>query len=286
MHFPYYFFIILFSCMDPTLAPDKDCSGVIGGEAVADDCGYCSGGTTTIAFNAYLGCDSTCQGIQYDCESTCGGSAKNDCNGECGGAAFIDYFCEVIDSTGLRNLDSRDLTCLEADETGNCKPNTDSCLFIDCSTNTMYVNTVINCQGELPLCDEASGTCINIGEYLGDGTCDFTDTNCEEFNFDEGDCNLIDCSGLHFSEELCVSIFGQGCTETEGDSSALGDGFCDDGNDDVLPVNFNCEKWGFDGAECICENENNIEYDCWVKTSAGNYDCPSEGEVRGGDCFD
>ena len=33
-------------------------------------------------------------------------------------------------------------------------------------------------------------------------------------------------------------------------------------------------------------DENNIEYDCWVKTSAGNYDCPSEGEVRGGDCFD
>ena len=90
----------------------------------------------------------------------------------------------------------------------------------------------------------------------------------------------------NFSEELCVSKFGQGCTETEGDSSALGDGFCDDGNDDVLPVNFNCEKWGFDGAECICEDENNSEYDCWVKTSAGNYDCPSEGEVRGGDCFD
>ena len=106
------------------------------------------------------------------------------------------------------------------------------------------------------------------------------------FEFDGGDCNLIDCRGLHFSDELCVLKFEQVCTETEGDSSALGDGFCDDGNDDVLPVNFNCEKWGFDGAECICENENNIEYDCWVKTSAGNYDCPSEGEVRGGDCFD
>ncbi|SVA95948.1 uncharacterized protein METZ01_LOCUS148802, partial [marine metagenome] len=96
--------------MEPTLVPDKDCSGVIGGEAAADDCGYCTGGTTTLIFNQYMGCDSTCQGIQYDCESICGGSAKNDCNGECGGAAFIDYFCEVIDSTELINLDSRDLT--------------------------------------------------------------------------------------------------------------------------------------------------------------------------------
>ena len=62
--------------MESTLVPDKDCSSVIGGEAVVDDCGYCSGGTTTMAFNGYLGCDSTCQGTQYDCGSICGGSQK------------------------------------------------------------------------------------------------------------------------------------------------------------------------------------------------------------------
>jgi len=238
--------------MDPTLAPDKDCSGVIGGEAVADDCGYCSGGTTTMAFNAYLGCDSTCQGIQFDCESTCGGSAKNDCNGECGGAAFIDYFCEVIDSTGLINLDSRDLTCLEADETGNCKPNTDSCLFIDCSTDTMYVNTVINCQGELPFCDEASATCLFFQDYLGDGVCDYLDTNCIEFDFDSNgeinDCNLIDCKGVHFSEDYCNELFGSGCTT--GDEPWLGDGYCDEGENEFLPLNFNCEEWNFDEGDC------------------------------------
>ena len=233
--------------MDPTLAPDKDCSGVIGGEAVVDNCGYCSGGTTTMAFNAYLGCDSTCQGIQYDCESICGGSAKNDCKGECRGAAFIDYFCEVIESTGLINLDSRDLTCLEADETGNCNPNTDSCLFMDCSIDTMYLNTVINCQGELPLCDEASGTCINIGEYLGDGTCDFTDTNCAEFEYDSGDCDLVDCTGIHFSEELCIELFDAGCTT--GEATWLGDGYCDEGDND-LELNFNCEEWEYDGGDC------------------------------------
>ena len=163
---------------------------------------------------------------------------------------------------------------------------TDSCFYVDCDvdTNIIFIETVIDCNFELPSCD--SGTCHDFRDYKGNGVCDFEFTNCEEFEFDGGDCNLIDCSGLHFSDELCVSTFGQICTENEGDSSALGDEFCDDGNDDELPVNFNCEGWGFDGAECICEDENNSEYDCWVKTSAGNYDCPSEGEVRGGDCFD
>ena len=62
--------------MEPTLAPDKDCYGTIGGDAVVDDCGYCTGGETIATFNEYLGCDSTCQGTQYDCENICGGSEK------------------------------------------------------------------------------------------------------------------------------------------------------------------------------------------------------------------
>ena len=105
--------------MDPTLAPDKDCSGVIGGEAVADDCGYCSGGTTTMTYNAYLGCDSTCQGTQIDCESTCGGSAKNDCNGICGGPAIYNYICEDTDSDGFLNIESRSLNCINESVPGN-----------------------------------------------------------------------------------------------------------------------------------------------------------------------
>ena len=44
------------------------------------------------------------------------------------------------------------------------------------------------------------------------------------------------------------------------------------------------EKWGFDGAECICNDEDNNEYDCWNKTIPGDYSC--SGIVRGGDCLD
>ncbi len=246
-HLPYYFLILLFSCIDITLAPDKDCAGSIGGEAIVDDCGYCTGGTTTATFNEYLGCDSSCQGTQIDCESICGGSAKNDCNGDCGGTAIYNYICEDTDSDGFLNIESRSLNCVEASVSGNCAPNFDGCLFMDCSIDTMYVNTVINCQGELPICDEASATCINFGDYLGDGTCDFTDTNCEEFNFDGGDCNLVDCLGTHFSEELCIELFGAGCTT--GEASWIGDGGCDEGDND-LELNFNCAEWDYDGGDC------------------------------------
>ena len=46
-HLLYYFFILLFSCVEPTLVPDKDCTGTIGGDAVVDNCGVCEGDNST-----------------------------------------------------------------------------------------------------------------------------------------------------------------------------------------------------------------------------------------------
>ena len=233
--------------MEPILVPDKDCSGVIGGEAVADECGVCEGLGKT-------GCDSTCGStLQLDCEGECGGNTMRDCNNECNGTHHWEYFCEEYDSLENRlDLSTRTLTCFTDTLTGNCKPNTDSCLFIDCSTDTMYVNTVINCQGELPFCIEASATCLFFQDYLGDGVCDYLDTNCIEFDFDSNgeinDCNLIDCKGVHFSEDYCNELFGSGCTT--GDEPWLGDGYCDEGDNEFLPLNFNCEEWNFDGGDC------------------------------------
>ena len=66
--------ILVFSCIEPTLL-DKDCNGVIGGDALVDDCGYCTGGTTNLPFNYFWGCDGECKGRQFDCtypgDSTC-----------------------------------------------------------------------------------------------------------------------------------------------------------------------------------------------------------------------
>ena len=61
-HFPYYFFIILFSCVEPTLVPDKDCSGARDGDAVVDGCGICGGSGD--------GSDCNNNGILDDCETS------------------------------------------------------------------------------------------------------------------------------------------------------------------------------------------------------------------------
>ena len=239
-NFPYYFFIILFSCIEPTLVPDKDCSGVIGGEAVADECGLCEGLGKT-------GCDSTCGStLQLDCEGECGGNAKRDCNNECNGTHHWEYFCEESDSLGITlDLSTSTLTCFTETLTGNCNPRTDSCNFVDCGIDTMYNNTVINCQGALPECTESIGVCTNYIDSIGNMLCDSPNTNCEEFEFDGGDC--VDCLGNHFSEELCNERLGAGCTI--GEASYLGDDYCDEGDND-LELNFNCEEWQYDGGDC------------------------------------
>jgi len=286
----YFTTILLFSCLEPTLISDKDCNGVIGGEAIVDECGVCDGPGKT-------GCDSTCGStLQIDCTGICGGNSDLDCNGECDGGAHLDYYCKENED-GTLNLDSLSVECISENEIGNCRPNTNSCYYIDCISDTMYNNTVIDCNFNLPsiengLCSE-EGMCLNLNDpqfgYVGDGSCDYYGpqynfTNCEEFNFDDGDCNLVDCYGFHFSDSLCVILFEQSLCIT-GENNWLGDGSCDNGTNEDLPLNFNCEKWGFDGAECICIDEENNAYDCWDKTVIGNYICPSEGEITGGDCL-
>ena len=297
----YYFFILLFSCVEPTLVPDKDCTGTIGGDAVVDNCGYCTGGTTVAAFNEYLGCDNACQGTQIDCSGECGGDYIVGCDsnctdinsanlfdycGECGGdnstcsgctdpeacnydadaiiynnCTPFNYYCD-FDSEGLLDLNTVDKNCSEIDANQYCGPGTDTCNFIDCSVtiNLGYIGTVIDCNRKLPDCDtlltDDGGidelVCVNYREYMSDleeenGGCDFTITNCVEFNFDGGDCDLVDCLGTHFSEEICIEEFDAGCTT--GEATWIGDGYCDEG-DNELELNFNCAEWEYDGGDC------------------------------------
>ena len=110
---------------------------------------------------------------------------------------------------------------------------------------TMYNNTVINCQGALPECTESIGVCTNYIDSIGNMLCNSPNTNCEEFEFDGGDC--VDCLGNHFSEELCNERLGAGCTI--GEAPYLGDDYCDEGDND-LGLNFNCEEWQYDGGDC------------------------------------
>jgi len=256
--------------VEPTLVPNQDCNGVIGGDAVIDECGVCEGPGKT-------GCDSTCGStVQLDCTGECGGNARRDCNDVCNGTHHLEYFCEESDSLGVAlDLSTRTLTCFAAADIGNCNPRATSCDFVDCNVDTMYKNTVINCHGALPEL-MLTGEFPSIIDSLEDGACtewSFQNVNCKEFEFDGGDCNLIDCNGLHFSNDYCIDQWGYGCV---GNESSLGDTFCDDGNDDVLPVNFNCAKWGYDGASCNTG---------WTgELGTESYSCA--GEISGSDCSD
>jgi len=84
------------------LALSPDCNGVIGGSAVLDDCGICSGGSTGITINSDLDCSGVCFGdAQIDnCGVCSGGSTNNIPNiDDQGCGCFLnspsDYFSDV-----------------------------------------------------------------------------------------------------------------------------------------------------------------------------------------------
>ena len=93
-NFRYLILILIFACKDSTLIPDKDCAGVIGGEAVIDDCGYCTGSNTKVTFNQMLGCDNLCSGSKFDINGTCCPISDWDCNGVCTGSDTLD--CQSV----------------------------------------------------------------------------------------------------------------------------------------------------------------------------------------------
>ena len=296
----YLSFILVFACIEPTLL-DKDCNGVIGGNALVDDCGSCTGGTTNLNFNYFWGCDGECKGRQFDCtypgDSTCtasdppgtcitacDGDFINDCNDDCihkddarefdlcgvcdpcdngtkgddcelwnsickgctdpnaacgsydedtevyelGSCVQFDYFCsdnaipldvdengDGLDDTtdewvGFK-LDDKKEWCPDSSFSNNCGPGTNLCKFnniIECSVpeDSIYF---LPCNIKL-----VESAFIVSKSDLGDGVCDYYGksgdtllnlTSCPEFNYDEGDCNLVDCRGMHFSDDLCAT---------------------------------------------------------------------------------
>ena len=127
-----------------------------------------------------------------------------------------------------------------------------SCEFNDCNTQYYldnYGEMVLDCDGNCaPLSWIADGFCDDgaYGIYDEEGNVVPVNLWCEEFNFDEGDCEVIpgecspglieDCNGICAPEQW------------------LGDGFCDDGSYSYNgnPIFFNCEEF------------NNYEGDCDV----------------------
>ena len=126
-----------------------------------------------------------------------------------------------------------------------------SCEFNDCNTEYYLANfpegMVLDCDGNCaPLSWVADGFCDDgaYGIYDEEGNVIPVNLNCPEFNFDEGDCEVIPGECTPGLIEDCNGI----CAPLQW----LGDGFCDDGSYEYNgnPVFFNCEEFNNDEGDC------------------------------------
>ena len=137
---------------------------------------------------------------------------------------------------------------LNYDETANVDDG--SCEFNDCNTQYYldnYGEMVLDCDGNCaPLSWIADGFCDDgaYGIYDEEGNVVPVNLWCEEFNFDEGDCEVIPGE--------CTPGLIEDCNGICAPSQWLGDGFCDDGSYEYNgnPIFFNCEEFDFDNGDC------------------------------------
>ena len=138
---------------------------------------------------------------------------------------------------------------LNYDDTANVDDG--SCEFNDCNTQYYldnYGEMVLDCDGNCaPLSWIADGFCDDgaYGIYDEQGNVVPVNLWCEEFNFDEGDCEVID--------EECSPGLIEDCNGICAPQQWLGDGFCDDGTYEYNgnPIFFNCEEFDFDNGDCV-----------------------------------
>ena len=87
-----------------------------------------------------------------------------------------------------------------------------------------------------------TGLCADPCAGAGDdgGADDGGDVTCED-----GSDPLVDCAGMEFCNEDCVSANYDGCVD--GESTWIGDGYCDDGTWGMV---FACAEYDCDGCDC------------------------------------
>ena len=119
-----------------------------------------------------------------------------------------------------------------------------------------------DCEGDCPgqgMNTDCDGECFHDAflVLLGDGDCnqdaDQYDFNCHAWNFDNGDCDPANmdpevghvCQGCN--TESCLYDCALNCVDASLAISWLSDGYCDDGQWDIV---LDCEYFDFDGGDC------------------------------------
>ena len=124
------------------------------------------------------------------------------------------------------------------------------CEYNDCNTEyytSNYGDMVLDCDGN---CSPASwigdGWCDDgaYGIYDEDGNTVLINLLCEEYNWDQGDCEA--------QPEGCTPGLVEDCNGICAPEGWLGDGYCDDGQYSYNgnPIFFNCEEFDNDNGDC------------------------------------
>ena len=188
-----------------------DCSGEFGGTAYTDGCGECVGGSTGIS-----PCLSDCAGelggsAVFDNCGTCDDNPSNDCIQDCfgqwGGSAVVDSCGQCGGNGEDYECWDGDLVCFPAECSTPPIPGCTDPLANNYNPDATIDDGTCNYQ-ECPVewIPDCNGNCAPIN-WIGDNFCDDgsysvtnPDTgetypvylNCDEFNNDEGDCDVLE----------------------------------------------------------------------------------------------
>lgn len=153
-----------------SFSPHRDCSGSCFGEAVTDDCGYCTGGSTGLQFNQFRDCSGTCDGpFVEDCGvchnpiSPTGPTSYRDCTGVCFGAALVDV-CGVC--YGGNSIVQAANSTLDA--CGVCEGDNSSCVGCDNVTASgKMTDSCGHCDGNDCGCMQITSATPRVGPVTG-----------------------------------------------------------------------------------------------------------------------
>ena len=236
-----------------------DCAGIPNGDAVIDDCGICSDGSSGHEFNSDQDCAGVCFGEAFldDCEVCSGGTtgheenSDQDCAGVCFGTAFIDN-CGVCSGGNTDHKPDSDIddcgVCfgenVDQDCAGVCfgEAFLDDCEVCSGGTTGHKENSDQDCAGVcfgeafLDDCEVCSGGTTGHKEN--------SDQDCAGVCFGEAfldDCEVCsggttghkensdqDCAGICFGEAFLDScdICSGGTTDHKPDSDIDDCGVC------------------------------------------------------------
>ena len=297
---------------DETCQPELDC------DALHLDMGDCAGTCGNDTCDEGEG-PTDVMGMTFFCSTTCGPdtSCITDClidstgvSFECAGCHSGFFSCMADNCTADCSEGEDDAGCGLCLEEAGCMNAVSTCVPVDCASDADQAIVSGTCPGDCLECPEGQVIdCMNqCSTGYGDGECDDW-MNCEETDWDGGDCECADdeifsCDGsacvtaTKLANDTCDAYLDCVAYEYDGgDCDTCGNGWCGpEENNFTCPDDCTeplCEEGKIPTCDSECVNSEDQEYwgdgecDLEFACEAYNYDegdcCP---EGQGKDCYD